>query len=434
MTSGTQPASSTALPHPTTPPVVTEDAPKPRRAMWTAKFVLLLGLMVAIGAFTTDMYLPSLPDVATDLGTTDSAVKFTITATLIGGAIGQFVIGPLSDRYGRRVPALIGISVHVVASIACVFMVDIVPLVALRIIQGLGNAAAAVVAIAVIRDKLTGSQASVVLSRLMLVIGLAPLLAPSFGGVLANLWNWRLVFVALALYGIALFAVVWRYLPETLPTVRRTTGSPVKALSTYGVLLRDGQFVCLALLPGLGMAAIFTYVAASPFIIREGYGLSENQFAVLFAVTGMGLVIGSQINASLVRRISPVRLIRLAVPAAVVLSFVLVLIAALDVGGLVGLIAPLWLLMGVNAFVAPNASALALARHGERAGGAAALIGVSQFGVAAAVAPLSGIGGGSALSMAIVICASMVIALVVLAFGTPSYRRHGDWRTEGVTD
>lgn len=405
-----------------------EPMPQPRSAMWTFKFVLLLGLMVAIGAFTTDMYLPSLPEVASDLGASESGAKFTITATLIGAALGQFVIGPLTDRYGRRMPALIGIGVHIVASLVCVFTYDLVPLIALRIIQGIGNAAAGVVAVAVIRDKLSGAQAAAVLSRLVLVIGLAPLLAPTVGGAIANLWGWRAVFVALAIYGVALAFVVWRFLPETLPAERRLQGPPLAALRSYRVLMRDRQFVSFALLPGLGMAAIFAYVAASPFVIRQGYGLTEQQFALLFAVTGLGLVIGAQVNASLVRRFAPLRLLRLALPISVLMSGVLVVMAAFDLGGLPGLIAPLWLLMAVNAFVAPNASAVALARHGERAGAAAALIGVSQFGVAGVVASLAGLFGSSALAMTLTIATAMVLSIGVLAFGTTAYRR-GGWRT-----
>lgn len=418
---------------PPAPPTVRRPVPlpTPRSKMWTVKFVLLLGLMVALGAFTTDMYLPSLPEVGRDLGAGEAAVQFTITATLIGGALGQFVIGPLSDRYGRRAPAMIGISVHIAASVACLLMLDVAPLIVLRILQGVGNAAAAVVAMAVIRDRLTGSEASAVLSRLMLVISLAPLLAPSIGGFLANIWNWRAVFVALALYGLGLLVVVWRFLPETLPTVRRTTGSPLSVLGSYGALLRDRQFVALALLPGLTMTAVFAYVAASPFVIREAYGLTENQFAFLFALNGISMVIGSQTNAHLVRRFSPVRILRLALPVSMTLALAMVVVAGFDLGGLAGLLAPLWLLMGVNAFVTPNASASALARHGDRAGSAAALIGVSQFGVAGIVAPLTGVFGVSALSMALVIAGAMVVAVLVLALGTPAYRR-GGWRTDAA--
>lgn len=396
----------------------------PRSKMWTFKFVLLLGSMCAIGAFTTDTYLPSLPEVAADLSTTHASAQFTITATLLGGAVGQFVIGPLSDRFGRRAPVMIGLLVHIVASLLCIAVMDVVPLVALRIIQGIGNAAAGVTAMAVLRDRLTGAAASAVLSRLMLVIGVAPLLAPTIGGFIAHLWGWRAVFAFLALFGAVLLLIVWKFLPETLPPHQRLTSTRAVATS-YRVLLRDRTFVAFALLPGLNMAALFAYVAASPFVIREGYGLTESQFAMLFAVVGLGLVLGSQVNATLVRRFSPVRLLRLASPLMAGMSLVLFVVSFTGAGGLVGLIIPLWLTFAVAALVPPNASALALQRHGERAGSAAALIGASQSGVAGLVAPLVGVLGGDARAMGIVILGAAVASLLVLALGTGAYRRGG---------
>src|SRR5699024_11019542 len=207
-----------------------------------AKWVLLLGSMAALGALTTDMYLPSLPEVATELGTGMSAVQFTITGTLIGGALGQLVIGPLSDRYGRRAPVFIGLTVHILASLACLITFSVAPLILLRMLQGVGNAAAGVVAIAVIRDRMTGSDASALLSRLMLVIGVAPLLAPTIGSALAHVWGWRSVFVALALLGVGLFGIVWRFLPETLPAERRLRSSR-GVVRSYRILATDGAFM-----------------------------------------------------------------------------------------------------------------------------------------------------------------------------------------------
>ncbi|UFU05443.1 multidrug effflux MFS transporter [Ruania halotolerans] len=410
----------------TTPPRVPGAAGRPvARRRTSPKLVLLLGAMAALGALTTDMYLPSLPEVVTDLAAGEASVQFTITATLIGGALGQLLIGPLSDKYGRRLPVLFGIVVHIVSSLLCMMAADVMPLIALRMIQGMGNAAAGVVAVAVIRDRLSGAEASAVLSRLMLVIGVAPLLAPTIGGIIASIWDWRMVFVALALYGAALFVIVWRFLPESLPVERRNTGSVRSVLGTYRVLLRDRQFVALALLPGLGMAALFAYVSGSPFVIREGYGLTEHQFSLLFAVNGIGLVLGSQLNAALVRKFAPVRIMRLALPVSTILAIVLLVVAATGTGGLIGLCIPLWLMLFVNALVPPNASALALTRHGERAGAAAAMIGFSQAGVAGMVAPAVGLLGATATAMCIVIVAAMIASTLVLALGTPAYRRGG---------
>lgn len=379
--------------------------------------------MAALPAVTTDMYLPSLPVVVSELDTSPALVQATITGVLVGGAVGQLLVGPLSDRFGRRRPVLVGVALHVLASLLCVVAAGIVPLLALRVVQGIGNAAATTTAMAVIRDRYSGATASAILSRLMLVIGLAPLLAPLAGSLVADLAGWRAVFGVLAALGAGLAAVVWRFLPETLPPARRRTDGPAGVLGGYGVLVRDRQFLALAVLPGLGLGALMCYVAGSPFVFQEQYGLSEAQFALLFAVNGIGLVLGSQVNASLVRRFAPLQLMRVGVPVALGLALFLLLVAARDLGGLVGLTVPLWLLITVNAVLPPNASALALSRHGERAGAAAAVIGALQAGIAGAVSPLVGLLGEDGVAMATVIVGVMAVALLVLATGTPAYRR-----------
>jgi len=361
--------------------------------------------------------------VVSELDTSPALVQATITGVLVGGAVGQLLVGPLSDRFGRRRPVLVGVALHVLASLLCVVAAGIVPLLALRVVQGIGNAAATTTAMAVIRDRYSGATASAILSRLMLVIGLAPLLAPLAGSLVADLAGWRAVFGVLAALGAGLAAVVWRFLPETLPPARRRTDGPAGVLGGYGVLVRDRQFLALAVLPGLGLGALMCYVAGSPFVFQEQYGLSEAQFALLFAVNGIGLVLGSQVNASLVRRFAPLQLMRVGVPVALGLALLLLLVAARDLGGLVGLTVPLWLLITVNAVLPPNASALALSRHGERAGAAAAVIGALQAGIAGAVSPLVGLLGEDGVAMATVIVGVMAVALLVLATGTPAYRR-----------
>lgn len=389
----------------------------------TPQFVALMGAMAALGAMTVDMYLPSLPDVAADLGTSDAAAQFTISGVLIGAALGQIVVGPLSDRFGRRRPALIGLAVHVVASLLCMIVPAIGPLILLRMLQGVGNSAAGITAMAVIRDRLTGGPAARVLSRLMLVIGLAPLLAPTIGGLIAGAAGWRAVFGVLAALGLALAVVVWRFLPETLPPERRATEGLGGALRGYRSLLADRHFVALAVLPGLAMGALISYVAGSPFVLRVGYGLSENQFALIFALNGIGLVLGAQVNAALVRRVAPIRIVRVALPITMVLALVLLAVAVTGVGGLLGILVPLWLLLSVLGLIPPNASAMALARHGERAGTAAALIGAMQAGVAGLISPLVGALGGDAVAMAIAVLVSVASAFAVLAIATPAYRR-----------
>ncbi|MBC7550144.1 MAG: multidrug effflux MFS transporter, partial [Cellulomonas sp.] len=394
--------------------MTTGGPPTPADYRPNAKYVLLLGLMCALPAVSSDIYLPSLPDVARDLNTTQTAVQLTMTGVLVGGAVGQLVVGPLSDRFGRRRPVLIGIALHVVISLLCAVAPGIGALIGLRVAQGFFNAAATVVAIAVIRDRFVGSDASRLLSRLMLVIGVAPLFAPSVGGLIAGQWGWRAVFVALALFGVALWVVVWRRLPETLPPERRRAAGLRTAVGGYVVLLRDQHFVAIALLPGLGMAVLMSYVVGSPFVFREGYGLSANQFALLFAVNGVALVGGAQINASLVRRVAPIRILRAALPLLFAVAVALVVVVLTGAGGLFGLLAILWILLGLIQLILPNASAIALSRHGAMAGTAAAFIGAMQAGIAGIVSPLVGVLGGDASAMALVMVGSTATALLVL--------------------
>lgn len=399
-------------------------APGPTTTMRPA-LIALLGTMTALGAFTVDTYLPSLPTVAAELGSSAPAVQLTISGVLVGAALGQLLVGPISDRFGRRRPALVGITLHVIASLLCVFAPTIETLISLRVLQGVGNSAASITAMAIIRDRLSGGPAARVISRLMLVIGVAPLLAPTVGGLIAGAAGWRAVFAVLALFGLVLWFVVWRWLPETLPPARRSSAGVSGAMRGYRALLADRHFMALAVIPGLAMGALISYVAGSPFVLQEGYGLTAQQFSMLFAVNGIGLVLGSQINAALVLRVLPLGIVRVALPAAVAVAAILLGLSLSGVGGLLGVVLPLLGILFLLGFVMGNASAVALSRHGERAGTAAAVIGATQAGVAGAVSPLVGLLGGDAVAMSITILGSLLLAQLVLTLATPAYRRRG---------
>ncbi len=388
-----------------------------------ARHILMLGLMAALPAVSTDMYLPSLPDVARDLHTSATAAQLTMTAMMAGGAVGQLVIGPLSDRFGRRRPVLVGVGLHVLTSLMCAIAPSIGLLVGLRAAQGFFNASATVVATAVIRDRFVGADAAKLMSRLVLIIGVAPLFAPSIGGVIAGEWGWRAVFAALGVFGVALWLVVWLRLPETLPPERRRTGGLRTAGEGYLRLLRDRHFVGLALLPGLTSAVLMSYVVGSPFVLRDGYGLTETQFALIFAANGIGLVAGAQVNAALVHRVAPLKILRVSQAAMLGLCATLVVLGATGAGGLPALLVVLWLTLSMVNMVAPNANALALSRHGEVAGTAAAIGGAAQAAIGGAATPLSGLLGGDALAMTAVMAGAAFLGVTVLAMATPAYRR-----------
>ena len=396
----------------TAPPTVEV---RPPRAPSTARIALVLGAFVAIGPLTIDMYLPALPTITTELSTTASQVQLTLTGTLVGLALGQLVLGPLSDRYGRRRPLLAGTALHVVASLLVLLAPNVAVLGALRVLQGVGTAAGAVIALAVVRDLYTGRKAATLLSRIFLILGAAPVLAPTIGGEILRFTSWRGVFVLLAVYGVLLLVVGWFALPETLPPARRRSSGVVGTLATYRGLFGDRAYVGLVLVAGLTMASLFSYVAGSSFVYQRQFGLGAQAFGLFFGAGAVWLIGATQLNPLVLRRWSPATILLTATAGGVLAGAVLVVLAATGTGGLLGVALPLWAVLFAAGLALPNAPALALSRHGEAAGAAAALLGAVQFGVGAAVSPLVGLLGNDALAMGTVIVVALVLALTVLA-------------------
>ncbi|WP_436837944.1 multidrug effflux MFS transporter [Micromonospora rifamycinica] len=378
------------------------------------RLVLVLGSLLAVGPLTIDMYLPALPAIAADLATTSAAVQLTLTGTLAGLALGQLLIGPLSDAVGRRGPLIAGLALHIVASALCVVAPNIVVLGGLRVVQGLGVAAATVVAMAVLRDLFSGTAFATLLSRLLLVMGAAPILAPTLGGGVLRWTDWRGVFVTLTVLGVLLVVLAVVGLPETLPARRRQRGGVWTTLGLYGSLLRDRVFVGLVLVAGLAMAALFAYVAGSSFVLQERYGLDEQQFGLAFGAGAVGLIGAAQYNVRLLRRHSPQRILVTSLTIGTLAGLSLLAFAATGFGGLPALLVALWAVLASAGLAMPNAPALALSRHGEAAGTASALLGAVQFGVGAVAAPMVGVLGNGAVAMALVVTGGMVAALAVL--------------------
>jgi MFS transporter, DHA1 family, multidrug resistance protein len=309
----------------------------------------------------------------------------------------------------------VGIAVHVVTSLLCAVAPTIAALDVLRVLQGVGAAAASVVAMAVVRDLFTGGAAAAVISRLVMVMGLAPVLAPSLGSVVLGLGSWRVVFVVLAGLGVLLGALAVVGLRETLPAERRAAPGLRATLRGYGVLLRDPTLVGFMMVASLTMAAVFAYVSGASFVLQDGFGLDERTFGVVFGVGAVGLIISSQVNVALLRRFEPGTILSTALTVAALAGTVLLLNAVSGVGGLLGILVPLWVIIAMVALSGPNATALALASHGERAGAAAALLGAAQFAVGAAIAPLTGLGeAGSAVPMAATIAGALFAAAVLV--------------------
>ncbi|MET7132747.1 multidrug effflux MFS transporter [Cellulosimicrobium sp. MI9406] len=418
-----------ATPAPTAPVAArpgTAPSPSPaaRTGRISAGLVLLLSALTAVGPLTIDLYLSAFPRIVDELGTTESRVQLTLTATLAGLALGQLLIGSVSDAVGRRAPLLVSLAVYVAASVGIVFAGSVAALTGLRFVQGLSAAAGMVLSMAIVRDSFEGYQIGKVIARLMLVVGVAPILAPTIGAQFLRLGSWRGMFVALAVVGAVLFVLVLLRLRETLPVERRRSGGTVAALRSYGSLLGDWSFIGLALIAGFYMAAMFTYISASTFVFQDFYGMSAQQYAIVFGVGAVSVTAGSQINGALVGRVTPERILQAAVAAGFVLSGGL-LVAALAGGGLAWLVPLIVLTLGTAGFVMPSVPAIALERNAHRAGSAAALIGAFQFGVGAVVAPVTGLLGGSPpVTMAAVMFGVVVVAGAVLlglrhTFGAP---------------
>jgi DHA1 family bicyclomycin/chloramphenicol resistance-like MFS transporter len=377
--------------------------------------VLLLGSLIALGPLSIDLYLPALPELTDDLSASPSSVQLTLTGILVGLGLGQLVIGPLTDVYGRRRPLLAGIAVSVASSLLCAVAPTIVVLDVLRVLQGFGAAAASVVAMAVVRDLFTGRAAAAVISRLVMVMGLAPVLAPSLGSAVLEVGSWRTVFVVLAGLGVLLGALAALALKETLPAERRAAPGLRATMRGYGELLRDPSLVGFMLVASLTMAAVFAYVSGASFVLQDGFGLDGRTFGLLFGIGAVGLIVSSQVNVVLLRTFTPGAILSSALTAASFAGLVLLFCAVTGTGGLLGIMVPIWVVLAMVALCGPNATALALADHGERAGSAAALLGAGQFAVGAIIAPLTGLGeAGSAVPMAATIAGSLLAAAVLV--------------------
>lgn len=384
--------------------------PKQLGKVW---LVLILGSLTAFGPLSMDMYLPGLPAVTSDLGATASLGQLSITTCLLGLAAGQLVFGPLSDMIGRRKPLITTLILYTVISILCGFSTHIWMFIMLRFLQGLTGAAGIVIARASARDMYSGKDLTKFMALLAVVMGIAPILAPVFGGIILTWLSWEAVFYILGAIGLIMFITVIFFLPESLPAEKRIEGNLFSVVTSFNTLFKDRIFIGIACAQALISTGMFAYIAASPFVLQNIYEVSPQQYSFIFAMNGVGIIIASQIGGRLAHRFEEIAMLRSGILFALAGSVLLLFVVFLNL--------PLWammiaLFMTVSSVGIVNTTSFSLAmnRQGNVAGSASAFLGILPFAGGAIVSPLAGIAGeNNSIPMGVVIFVCCLLSVIV---------------------
>jgi DHA1 family bicyclomycin/chloramphenicol resistance-like MFS transporter len=377
------------------------------------RLALILGALTAVGPLAIDMYLPALPTIAREFDTAVSVVQSSLASYFIGIAVGQAFYGPLSDRFGRKPMLYLGLTLFMLSSIGCARARSVEALIAFRFLQALGGCAPIVIPRAVVRDHFDQAGSVRMLSVLMLVMGLAPILAPLIGGQLLVNFGWRAVFWVLTAYAAFWLTVVATALPESLPPVRRLRQPIKEVLGVYWRLIRDRRFMGYALSGALIFAGLLAYISGSPFVFIELFDVPPERYGFYFGTNAVGIIVASQVNRWLVGRVDTHRILNIILPVAMTAGIALVVDAYTGLGGFAGILVPLFCYIACHGFVLPNTTALAMAPHGKVAGSASALLGTFQFVLGAIAGSLiGGFSNGTAVPMAAVVAGCATTAFL----------------------
>ncbi|MDR3516323.1 MAG: Bcr/CflA family multidrug efflux MFS transporter [Azospirillaceae bacterium] len=376
-------------------------------------FLIALSILMCFGPMAVDMYLPALPTIGTTFHARQDQVQWSLSAFFLGFGVGQLFWGSISDALGRRWPGVAGILIYVAACIGCCFAGSITQLAEWRFLQALGACAGPVVARAMVGDLFSRDRSASILSLLMLIMGVAPMMAPLVGGQILMIGGWRSIFLTQAAFG-AVATIGLFSLPETLSEERRSPARLFDMLSTYVFLLRNRRFLGYALSTSLMFAGMFTFISGSPFVYIDLYGVHPENYGYLFGVNIVGMMLVNTINRSLVMRVGIDRALRVGCIAAAATGILLLAAALTGAGGLAGLVAGIILFMSTVSMIGANGSAGAMGVHPQAAGAASALAGLLQFGGGAIAGLAVGwLANGTAIPLAAIMAASGILTLLV---------------------
>jgi DHA1 family bicyclomycin/chloramphenicol resistance-like MFS transporter len=396
-------------------------------------YVIVLGLLTAIGPFSIDMYLPGFEDIAASFGTTAAIVALSLSSFFVGISLGQLLYGPLMDRYGRKKPLYAGLGLYIVATVVCMEAKDIHTLIVLRFIQAVGACGAQVAAMAMVRDLFGAEDSAKVYSLLLLVLGASPMIAPTAGGYIVSMWSWRIVFLVLLIMATVITTLTIFLLPESYPADKQFSLKPLPILRNFLAVLRVRQFLVYVLVQAFAFAGLLAYVAGSPLLFMGYFHLDKRTYGWVFAFLAVAFIGLSQLNSLLLRKYKSDQIVRVALAGQAIVAVLFVVGTLLGWCGLGLTIFFLFVFLTCLGFTYPNASAMALAPFSKNAGTASALLGFFQLGVGTlASVGVSVFSNGTPVSLVVVMAATSVIAMGILVFGQGSLatRLSGkDWST-----
>jgi DHA1 family bicyclomycin/chloramphenicol resistance-like MFS transporter len=385
--------------------------------------ILILGLLSAIGPFSIDMYLPGFPNIAADLHTTVAHVSYSLSSFFIGISAGQLLYGPLLDRFGRKRPLYAGLTVYLIASLACAFVASVNALIILRFLQAIGACAGMVAARAMVRDLFPVDEIAKVFATLMLVIGVSPIIAPTVGGYLTASIGWHYVFVVLAAMDAIILALVFFLSPEGKPADASVSLKAKPILKIFFNVLREPQFFTYAFTGAIASAGLYAYIAGSPSVFMELFKVSEKQYGWIFAFNAFGLITSSQLNSLLLRTKKSEQIIRVALICQTITAVSFFIVAIFGLLNAISTIAFIFIFLCCQGFIFPNSSALSLAPFSQNAGSASALMGAIQMSIGTLTSAIvSFLANNTTLPMTGVMACCTLCSLTILLMGRKMIR------------